>query len=73
VFTTCRQKQKNNSKNGVHKILNSVENRISLVMKGTTQYCLLGQDQIFGMLAVTQMRISAFPFSIKKDKGGKKS
>jgi hypothetical protein len=42
-------------------------------MKGTTQYCLLGQDQIFGMLAVTQMRISAFPFSIKKDKGGKKS
>jgi c-di-GMP-binding flagellar brake protein YcgR len=39
---------------------------ISLVMKGTTQYCL--EDQIFRMFALTQLRIFSFPFSIKKHK-----
>jgi c-di-GMP-binding flagellar brake protein YcgR len=45
---------------------------ISLVMKGTTQYCLLREDQILRIVAVTQLRISSFQSSIKKYKGEKK-
>jgi len=41
-------------------------------MKGTTQYCLLREDQILRMFAVTQVRISSFQFSIKKHNGEKK-